>query len=84
MFVQVPCILLQSNDAAYKDSLSELRLLKASIRKLQGEHSYAQRQALASDELKQEVLVLEKQLLQEQNKTKALSEELETPLNIHR
>ena len=42
------------------------------------------RQAAAAENLKHEVLVLDKQLLREQSKTKALSEELETPLNVHR
>lgn len=75
---------MQAGESAYRDSLSELRLLRAKIFKLQGEHAVARRQAAHADRQKQELLCLEKQLLREQNKTKALSDELETPLNVHR
>lgn len=51
---------------------------------LKGELLAARRHAAAAENLKHEVLILDKQLLREQNKTKALSEELETPLNVHR
>ena len=75
---------MQAGESAFRDRLSELRLVKAKVGCLRGELLAARREATAAESAKQEVLVLEKQLLREQNKTKALSEELETPLNVHR
>lgn len=51
---------------------------------LQADLFASRRQALDTDSHKHELVMLEKRLLREQNKTKALSEELETPLNVHR
>ena len=76
--------LVQAGDSVFRDKLSELKLVKAKVGSLRGELLVARREAAATENAKQEVLVLEKQLLREQNKTKALSEELETPLNVHR
>jgi ribosomal protein L29 len=36
------------------------------------------------DTLKAEMIALEKELLEERTKVKALSEELENPMNVHR
>ncbi len=69
---------------AYRDRLAELRLAKARVFALQRELAAAQKQGASADALKREVLFLEKRLLHERNQTKALSQELETPLNVHR
>merc|ERR1711979_52583 len=42
------------------------------------------RQVANIDDLKQEVFDLQRELLQERTKVKALSEELENPMNVHR
>jgi len=43
-----------------------------------------QEQIECIDDLKNEVLSLEKEMLMEKNKVQALSNELENPLNVHR
>merc|ERR1712190_603051 len=44
----------------------------------------AQQQVANIDDLKKEVFQLQRELLQERTKVKALSEELENPMNVHR
>merc|ERR1711953_814016 len=57
-----------------KDEIAELKL----------ESFKAQRQAENTSDLKKEVYHLQRDLLQERTKVKALSEELENPMNVHR
>lgn len=75
---------MQAGQMAYRDRLVELRLAKARVFAQQRELAAAQKHGASADALKREVLFLEKRLLHERNQTKALSEELETPLNVHR
>ena len=44
----------------------------------------SRKQGSQTDDLKREVFRLQKDLLQEKTKVKALSEELENPMNVHR
>merc|ERR1711953_1158671 len=57
-----------------KDEIAELKL----------DLFKAQRQAENTSDLKKEVYHLQRDLLQERTKVKALSEELENPMNVHR
>merc|ERR1712023_310691 len=49
-----------------------------------GDLHIAKQQAVNIDDLKKEVCHLQRELLQERTKVKALSEELENPMNVHR
>merc|ERR1712224_155907 len=49
-----------------------------------GELHIAKQQVVNIDDLKKEVYQLQRELLQERTKVKALSEELENPMNVHR
>merc|ERR1712190_422657 len=57
---------------------------KENIQALRTELFAAQQQAESIDDLKKEVYHLQRELLQERTKVKALSEELENPMNVHR
>merc|ERR1712228_12916 len=75
---------LQEGEIAYKERLEEscgLMIMTASLkRELKNE-----RQQVANiDDLKKEVYQLQRELLAERTKVKALSEELENPMNVHR
>ena len=76
--------MLKAGQTAYKDRLAELRLVKARCLALQKDISLARRDNVAAADLKKEQIYLEKKLMYEQAKTKALSQELETRLNVHR
>ena len=68
----------------YRDRLNEVRVLKIKVGDLQRELHIVKSSVSNVGVLKREVHSLGKQLLQERTKVKALSEELENPLNVHR
>ena len=64
--------------------LNEIRVLKIKIGDLKRELHILKNSVANIDVLKHEVHHLGRELLQERTKVKALSEELENPLNVHR
>jgi len=64
--------------------MEDIRLLKIKISDLRRELTLATASAGVTGDLKREVARLQRELLQEQTKVKALSEELENPMNVHR
>merc|ERR1711904_746909 len=75
---------LQKGEIQYKERLDEIRHLKSNIAALKRELHIAKQQVVNIDDLKKEVYRLQRELLQERTKVKALSEELENPMNVHR
>ena len=68
----------------YDGRLNELRLLKLKLGESRRELHILKNSVANIDILKHEVHCLGRELLQERTKVKALSEELENPLNVHR
>ncbi len=64
--------------------MNELRLLKLKLGESRRELHILKNSVANIDILKHEVHCLGRELLQERTKVKALSEELENPLNVHR
>merc|ERR1719356_918048 len=75
---------LQKGKIQYKSRLEDIRKQKDGISTLRLDLMGAQQQAENIDDLKREVYHLQRELLQERTKGKALSEELENPMNVHR
>merc|ERR1712054_526622 len=75
---------LQKGEIQYKERLDEIRSLKGKIAQLKLDLHIAKQQAVNIHDLKKEVYHLQRELLQERTKVKALSEELENPMNVHR
>lgn len=75
---------LSKGEAQFKERLEDIRLLKIKIADLKRELTLANASSGATSELKREIARLQRELLQEQTKVKALSEELENPMNVHR
>merc|ERR1711998_30240 len=75
---------LQKGEIQYKERLDEIRQLKNKIAGLKLDLHQAKQQVVTMDDLKREVYHLQRELLQEKTKVKALSEELENPMNVHR
>merc|ERR1711881_508585 len=75
---------LQKGEIQYKERLEEIRTLRIKIASFKREMHIAKRQVVSIDDLKREVYQLQRELLQERTKVKALSEELENPMNVHR
>ena len=64
--------------------MNEIRILRIKLADLNRELTILKRSVADVNVLKREVHSLGRQLLQECTKVKALSEELENPLNVHR
>eukprot|EP00930_Biecheleria_cincta_P035010 TRINITY_DN2411_c0_g1_i1.p1 TRINITY_DN2411_c0_g1~~TRINITY_DN2411_c0_g1_i1.p1 ORF type:complete len:876 (-),score=242.73 TRINITY_DN2411_c0_g1_i1:87-2714(-) len=75
---------LHKGEAQYKARLEELKRQRDRIAKLKLDLYVAKQQAESADSLKKEVYHLQRELLQERTKVRALSEELENPMNVHR
>merc|ERR1712124_179080 len=75
---------LQKGEIQYKERLEEIRTLRIKIAALKRELHIAKQQVVNIDDLKKEVYQLQRELLQERTKVKALSEERENPMNVHR
>merc|ERR1712057_106328 len=66
------------------ERLEEIRTLKIQVANLNRDIHILKAQASNLTTLKNEVFSLQRELLQDRTKVKALSEELENPMNIHR
>jgi len=75
---------LQKGEIQYQERLKEVARLRSEIRSCKGEVSQAKLQVTNVETLKQEIHFLNKTLLREETKAKALQEELENPMNVHR
>merc|ERR1712070_1034456 len=75
---------LRKGEAQYQERIQDMRILKLKIGDLKRELQIAKHQVGQLDDLKREVYHLQRELLQEKTKVKALSEELENPMNVHR
>mmetsp|Transcript_35060 Transcript_35060/g.81393 ORF Transcript_35060/g.81393 Transcript_35060/m.81393 type:complete len:843 (+) Transcript_35060:117-2645(+) len=75
---------LQKGEIQYQERLQEVHTLRAEIRKSKGEVAAAKSQVVNVESLKREIHHLNKALLREETKAKALQEELENPMNVHR
>jgi len=75
---------LQKGEIQFKERVDEIAAFKNNIRKLKRELHIARNQVVNIEALKKEIHHLNKELLQEQSKCKALQEELENPMNVHR
>jgi len=75
---------LNKGEVQYNQRLEDIRVLKLEIRKLRREKVLLQKTVSNVDDLKREVYHLQRELLRERTRCKALEEELENPMNIHR
>jgi chromosome segregation ATPase len=75
---------LTKGEVQYEERMAEIVLLRERWQEMAAERRISQAQIANVDELRNEVYQLQRELLQERTKIKALSEELERPLNVHR
>ncbi|KAL1504201.1 hypothetical protein AB1Y20_010610 [Prymnesium parvum] len=75
---------LHKGERQYNARVREIKLLKRSIRELTTELSRIKGSVSNMETLRNEVYQLQRELLQERTKVRALSEELENPMNVHR
>lgn len=75
---------LEKGEMAFKELEEELRALKIEYRSAVREHERNQQKGNFLDETKRNIYRTQRELLQERTKVKALSEELENPMNLQR
>jgi len=75
---------LQKGELQYIERVREISTLKRRIRELAAEMGGLKGSVGALGTLRNEVYQLQRELLQERTKVRALSEELENPMNVHR
>lgn len=75
---------LQKGEIQFNERVTEVNRLRADIRKAKAEVETAKTQVTNVDSLKREIHHLTKVLLREETKAKALQEELDNPMNVHR
>ena len=75
---------LQKGEQQYAARTREIAALKRRIRELAGEMGGLKGSVGSLETLRNEVYQLQRELLQERTKVRALSEELENPMNVHR
>ncbi|CAF0977823.1 unnamed protein product [Rotaria sordida] len=75
---------LNKGELQYKARLEDLRILKLELKKLRHEKGTLQDKVSNTDDLKREVFHVQRELLRERTRCRALEEELENPMNVHR
>jgi len=75
---------LRTGETQYSARLGDIRVLRLKCRDLQRELAVARSTGNNADDSKRELIATQKELINEKIKVKALSEELENPLNVHR
>lgn len=75
---------LNKGEVQYRDRLVDIRMLRLKVQELKRNLHLSQGQNRNIEELKRQVTTLQATLNQETVKVKALSEELENPINVHR
>lgn len=68
----------------YNNRLEDIRLLKIEVKNLRAKKNLLTRGLCNTIDMRQEVLQLNRDLTQERVKSRALEEEMSTPMNIHR
>uniref|UniRef100_H2ZK28 Cilia- and flagella-associated protein 58 central coiled coil domain-containing protein n=1 Tax=Ciona savignyi TaxID=51511 RepID=H2ZK28_CIOSA len=68
----------------YRQRLDDIRILKLEIKKLRREKTTLTKSVASVEDLRREVYHTQRELLRERTRCKALEEELENPMNIHR
>ena len=75
---------LQRGEATFGEKLDYIRMLKLKVADLTRELALAKKSSGRVEDLQRDTHRLHSELLQEKTKVKALSEELENPMNVHR
>jgi len=75
---------LRTGEAQYVQRLQDVRVLRLAIKDLQCELGISHNSGRQVDDMKRELINAQRGPLQEKAKVKALSEELENPMNMHR
>ncbi|TGZ62126.1 hypothetical protein CRM22_007607 [Opisthorchis felineus] len=82
--IRIQQSLIDKGEREYNQRLRDLNLLKEEVRKLRREKALLQSTATKIEDLKAEVHRVQRELVRQRTRAKALEEELENPVNVHR
>jgi chromosome segregation ATPase len=82
--IKVMTTTLHKGEVQYRERVEDVRVLKLKIQELRRELHVMKSTVSNVDAARRETYRLQRELLEERTKVKALSEELENPLNVHR
>ncbi|RNA26307.1 Cilia- and flagella-associated 58 [Brachionus plicatilis] len=75
---------LNKGEIQYKARIEDLRILKLEIKRLRREKKILSVKVANVDDLSKEIYHVQRELLRERTRCRALEEELENPMNVHR
>ena len=82
--LRVQVAALKTGELGYQGRLDDIRMLRIKVKDLTREVFMLKGKGGDNESMKRDLLLLQRELLQEKTKVTALSEELENPLNVHR
>ena len=82
--LRVQVAALKTGELGYQGRLDDIRMLRIKVKDLTREVFMFKGKGGDNETMKRDLLILQRELLQEKTKVTALSEELENPLNVHR
>jgi len=82
--LRVQVAALKTGELGYQARIDDIRMLRLKVKDLTREVFVLKSKGGDNESMKRDLLLLQRELLQEKTKVTALSEELENPLNVHR
>ncbi|XP_012294733.1 cilia- and flagella-associated protein 58 isoform X1 [Aotus nancymaae] len=82
--IKIQQSMLNKGESQYNQRLEDMRILKLEIKKLRREKGILARSVANVEELRQEFFHMQREFLRERTRCRALEEELENPMNVHR
>ncbi|XP_036406733.1 cilia- and flagella-associated protein 58-like [Megalops cyprinoides] len=82
--IKIQQSILNKGEMQYNQRVEDIRLLKMEIKKLRREKGILTKTVANVEDLRCEVFHMQRELLKERTRCRALEEELENPMNVHR
>ncbi|XP_048407124.1 cilia- and flagella-associated protein 58 [Stegostoma tigrinum] len=82
--IKIQHSMLNKGEIQYRQRVDDIRLLRMEIRKLRREKHLLSKTVSNLEDLRREIYHVQKELLKERTRCRALEEELENPMNVHR
>ncbi|KAJ8002203.1 hypothetical protein DPEC_G00177380 [Dallia pectoralis] len=82
--IKIQQSMLNKGEIQYNQRVEDIRLLKMEIKKLRREKGILAKTVPCVEDLRREVYHMQRELLKERMRCRALEEELEKPMNVHR
>ncbi|KAL7852583.1 hypothetical protein SRHO_G00183680 [Serrasalmus rhombeus] len=82
--IKIQQSILNKGEIQYNQRVEDIRLLKMEIKKLRREKGILTKTVSNVEDLRREVYHMQRELLKERTRCRALEEELENPMNVHR